>query len=109
MFEPLYTAAEMRRAEEGHDVAVLMDRAGKALADDLIANFEHGRRITVVCGGGSNGGDGRVAARYLEAAGREVRIVDARAGDADLGSADVIVDALSGRASQASPGRTLPG
>ncbi len=96
MFEPLYTAEEMRRAEEGHDVEVLMDRAGKAVADVLIADFEHARRITVVCGGGNNGGDGRVAARYLEEAGREVRLVDAKAGETDVGTPDVIVDALFG-------------
>ena len=32
MLEPLYTAEEARRAEEGHDVAELMERAGAALA-----------------------------------------------------------------------------
>jgi hydroxyethylthiazole kinase-like uncharacterized protein yjeF len=96
MFEPLYTAKEMRAAEEGHDVDVLMDRAGKAVADDVVAKFEHARRITVVCGGGNNGGDGRVAARYLEAAGREVHVVDAKAGETDLGSPDVLIDALFG-------------
>jgi hypothetical protein len=37
MFEPLYTADEMRRAEEGHDVDMLMDRAGKAVADHVLA------------------------------------------------------------------------
>ena len=85
MFEPLYTAEEMRAAEAGHDVAVLMDRAGKAVADLVLRDFDELRTITVVCGGGNNGGDGRVAARYLEEAGCEVRIVDAKAGEADLG------------------------
>ena len=71
MFEPLYTAEEMRAAEErtGYDVAELMERAGKAVADLVLADFAESRRITVVCGGGNNGGDGRVAARYLEQAG----------------------------------------
>ncbi len=101
MFEPLYTAAEMRAAEERYPgypdtVPELMDRAGKAVADLVLEDFDDLRRITVVCGGGSNGGDGRVAARYLEQAGREVTIVDAKAGETDLGEPDVIVDALFG-------------
>ncbi len=96
MCEPLYTAAEMRAAEEGHDVAVLMDRAGKAVADFVLREFPAHRRIAVVCGGGNNGGDGRVAARYLEAAGREVEIVDAKAQERELGEPDLIVDALFG-------------
>src|SRR5207245_1301420 len=53
-------------------------------------------RWTVVCGGGSNGGDGRIAARHLDAAGKEVRIVDAKAGETELGDPEVIVDALFG-------------
>src|SRR3989442_11232103 len=81
MFEPLYTAAEMRAAEERYPgypetVPELMERAGKAVADVILRDFADLRRITAVCGGGNNGGDGRVAARYLEQAGREVALVD---------------------------------
>jgi NAD(P)H-hydrate epimerase len=94
MFEPLYTADEMRTAEAGHDVEALMDRAGKAVADRVLTGYPGA--VTVVCGGGSNGGDGRVAARYLRDAGREVLVVDAKRGDTDLGRPDVIVDALFG-------------
>src|SRR5437763_8572249 len=96
MFEPLYTAEEMRAAEAGHDVSALMDRAGKAVADHVLADYPGARRITVVCGGGNNGGDGRVAARYLEQEGCDVRVVDAKAGETDLGDPGVIVDALFG-------------
>ena len=35
MFEPLYSAAEMRAAEEGHDVTELMERAGGAVAREV--------------------------------------------------------------------------
>ena len=94
-FEPLYTAAEMRAAEEGHDVEELMDRAGKGVADLVLRDFAEARRISVVCGAGNNGGDGRVAARYLEQAGREVRVVGLAAGE-DLGTPDVVVDAIFG-------------
>jgi NAD(P)H-hydrate epimerase len=73
-----------------------MERAGGAAAVAALELFHDARRWTVVCGGGSNGGDGRVMAAHLDRAGREVRIVDAKAGETDLGEPDVIVDALFG-------------
>jgi NAD(P)H-hydrate epimerase len=99
--EPLYTAAEMRDAEArfpGYPDSVpeLMERAGTAAARVGRARFPAARRWTIVCGGGSNGGDGRVMARLLDAEGCETRIVDAKAGETDLGEPDVIVDALFG-------------
>ena len=97
-FEPLYTAEEMKAAEEGRDVEAMMERAGVCVASVVLSDFEEARRITVVCGSGHNGGDGKVAARHLEAAGREVRIVDIKPEDEskDLGQPDVIVDAIFG-------------
>jgi NAD(P)H-hydrate epimerase len=99
--EPLYTADEMRAAEARYPgypetVPELMERAGGAAAVAALELFHDARRWTVVCGGGSNGGDGRVMATHLERAGREVHIVDAKAGETDLGEPDVIVDALFG-------------
>src|SRR3954447_8294591 len=103
MLEPLYTADEMRAAEEAHPgypetIPELMERAGKGVADVVLAEFADLRRITVVCGGGSNGGDGKVAARYLEEAGREVRVVDVKPEDEakDLGEPDLVIDAIFG-------------
>jgi NAD(P)H-hydrate epimerase len=98
MVEPLYTADEMRAAESGHDVDELMERAGHALAEFILEEYDEDESITVVCGGGSNGGDGRVAARVLREDGRDVRIVDAKPDDEekDLGSPGVVVDALFG-------------
>jgi ADP-dependent NAD(P)H-hydrate dehydratase / NAD(P)H-hydrate epimerase len=91
--EPLLTAEETRRAEEAYAGALdeLMERAGTAVADVVLERFPG--RVTVVCGGGNNGGDGRVCARVLQEAGREVAVVD---GFGDLGEPDVIVDALLG-------------
>jgi len=56
MVEPLYTAAEMRSAEEGHDVAELMDRAGRAVAVEALQRFPDARSFGLVAGGGANGG-----------------------------------------------------
>jgi NAD(P)H-hydrate epimerase len=96
-FEPLYTADEMRAAEARHqDLSELMERAGARAAEAGLRAFPDAASWTVVCGGGSNGGDGRIMARHLENAGKRVRVVDAKAGEAELGEPEVIVDALFG-------------
>src|SRR2546423_14646878 len=87
MFEPLYTAAEMRAAEEGHDVEELMRRAGQAVADEALRRFPDARSFGAVCGKGANGGDGRIALDVLRSAGRQ-------AGEGLDG--DVLIDALVG-------------
>ena len=91
--QPLLTAEETRRAEAEHQGSLeeLMDRAGTAVAAHVLRQFPG--RVTVVCGKGNNGGDGKVCARVLREAGRDVTIVD---GVGDLGEPDVIVDALLG-------------
>jgi ADP-dependent NAD(P)H-hydrate dehydratase / NAD(P)H-hydrate epimerase len=109
-FEPLYTAAEMRAAEERYPgypdtVPELMERAGRAVAEVILEDFEDARQITVVCGSGNNGGDGRVAARVLEEGGRDVRIVESKPEDEEkeLGDPDLIVDALFGTGFEGAP------
>jgi NAD(P)H-hydrate epimerase len=93
--EPLYTAEEMRAAEEGHDVEQLMERAGAAVARSVLERYPDAETVTVVAGGGANGGDARIAGRLLAEAGRRVTVVDAS--DApELGDPDVIVDGLFG-------------
>ncbi len=99
--EPLYSADEMRAAEARYPgypdtVPELMERAGRSGAEVALRLFPDARRWTLVCGGGSNGGDGRVMARHLERAGRETLVVDAKAGERELGEPDVVVDALFG-------------
>src|SRR6266545_2607231 len=90
MFEPLYTAEEMRAAEEGHDVDAMMERAGRAIADEVRRLYPDARRIAAVCGKGSNGGDGRIAVRLLREAGLDAEETD------DPTGADVLIDALFG-------------
>ena len=101
--EPLYTADEMRAAEAGHDVTALMERAGALAAEAALQEMHGADSWTVVCGGGANGGDGRIMARHLETQGKQVRVVDAKAGDAELGDPDVVVDALFGTGFQGEP------
>src|SRR5207247_5712349 len=90
MLEPLYTADEMRAAEAGHDVDELMARAGRAVAEEAMRRFPDARRFVAVCGGGANGGDGRIAVDVLAAAGRDARVAD------DVSGADVILEDLFG-------------
>ncbi len=94
-YEPLFTAAEMRTAEEAYPgfpatAGELMERAGAAVAFEAMRVFPQAHRFAVVCGGGSNGGDGRIAARFLREAGREAVETDAVEG------CDVVIDALFG-------------
>jgi len=107
-FEPLYTADEMRAAEAKYPgypgtVGELMERAGGLVAEVALSLHADAQRWTVVCGGGSNGGDGRIAARELERAGKDVRIVDAKAGETELGEPEVLVDALFGTGFSGAP------
>ncbi len=44
-----------------------MEIAGKGVAEFIQSRYGPVRRVCVVCGGGNNGGDGLVAARYLSA------------------------------------------
>jgi hydroxyethylthiazole kinase-like uncharacterized protein yjeF len=80
----------MKAAEAGHDVPTLMERAGRAVADEVRRRFPDARCVVGVCGGGANGGDGRVALRVLRDAG-----FDAEESDA-VGEAHVVLDALFG-------------
>jgi NAD(P)H-hydrate epimerase len=91
-FDPLYTAEEMKRAEAGHDVDELMSRAGRAVAEEAMRRFPDAVRFVAVCGGGANGGDGRIALEALESAAKIARSSD----DAPIREADVIIDALFG-------------
>ncbi|MBC8140468.1 MAG: NAD(P)H-hydrate dehydratase [Armatimonadetes bacterium] len=77
----VFTAKEMREcdrrvAEEyGLPSVCLMEAAGIALADacaEELGGDVRGKTITVLCGKGSNGGDGFVAARHLLTRGAKV-------------------------------------
>src|SRR6476659_9364433 len=87
MLEALFTAEEMKAVEAGHDVPTLMERAGRAVAEETLRRYPDARSFGAVCGGGANGGDGRIALEVLRAAGREAQ---------EGPSGDVLIDALFG-------------
>ena len=89
----------MRGAEERYprypeSIPELMERAGAAVAREAMAAYPAARRFACVCGGGSNGGDGRVAARVLREAGLEADETE------EVEGYDVVVDALFGTGSR---------
>lgn len=78
MFE-LLTAEEMGRAdrltiEGGVPGAVLMENAGRGVAQEVSARFPDAATVAVLCGPGNNGGDGFVAGRHLLERGYRVLI-----------------------------------
>lgn len=69
---PVVTVEHMRRIEAAADASgisydTMMENAGRAAAQRAFALIEHldKPRVTVLVGGGNNGGDGLVAGRYL--------------------------------------------
>jgi hydroxyethylthiazole kinase-like uncharacterized protein yjeF len=87
------TAEQMRaldkRATEEYGIpgVVLMENAGRAVVDVMQRELGplEGRRVAVFCGGGNNGGDGAVIARYL-------RLLGARPEVSMVGSYDRLSD-----------------
>ncbi|MDJ1156735.1 NAD(P)H-hydrate dehydratase [Chelatococcus sp. SYSU_G07232] len=94
----LLTSGEMRAADArtiaaGTPGRVLMERAGRAVADAVSARHPVGTRVLILCGPGNNGGDGFVAARLLVTRGYRVEVAllgerEALKGDAALAAAD---------------------
>jgi ADP-dependent NAD(P)H-hydrate dehydratase / NAD(P)H-hydrate epimerase len=121
-------STEQVRALDAHAIKelgipgyTLMKRAGEAALRYLRTRWPMAHRIVIVCGGGNNGGDGYVLARFAQAAGLTVTLLaavapeqlrgDARQAYEDFKSSggqihafnpelfaegDVIVDALLG-------------
>lgn len=123
---PLYSTPAARALDAnatrllGGDAYMLMQRAGQVAWQHVLMHWPDAQRIVVVCGPGSNGGDGYVLARFAHRAGRPVEVVHLRehvpanpvaqractdyvaAGgrvtlfDGALPAADLVVDALFG-------------
>jgi ADP-dependent NAD(P)H-hydrate dehydratase / NAD(P)H-hydrate epimerase len=77
---PVLSRNEMR-AFDAHAIEtlhvpslVLMENAGRGVADAVAAGLSPAARVVVVCGGGNNGGDGLVVARHLITRGFKVSV-----------------------------------
>jgi ADP-dependent NAD(P)H-hydrate dehydratase / NAD(P)H-hydrate epimerase len=94
------TAAQMRavdlaaRDRFGIPTLLLMENAGRGLAEVVVRRAPAGPDVRVVCGAGSNGGDGFVAARHLALAGAGVRVLLAAPPDKIAGDAAEMFRAL---------------
>src|SRR5262245_17227452 len=106
---PVLTPEEMGGADAraiagGTPEAVLMERAGRAVAWAVRTRLRglYGRRAVVVCGKGNNGGDGVIVARIRRHWGARVDEFHLAAGvpraelARALARADVVVDAMYG-------------
>jgi ADP-dependent NAD(P)H-hydrate dehydratase / NAD(P)H-hydrate epimerase len=95
------SAEEMRAIDRatserfGVPSLTLMENAGAAVAEYVLAHHAAAGRIVVFCGKGNNGGDGFVAARRLHERGKKVQVI-LLADSADLrGDAAVMFSRLS--------------
>jgi ADP-dependent NAD(P)H-hydrate dehydratase / NAD(P)H-hydrate epimerase len=77
----IVSADEMRAIDHatsqrfGVPSLTLMENAGTAVADYVLAHHASAGRIVVFCGKGNNGGDGFVAARRLHQQGKKVQVI----------------------------------
>jgi ADP-dependent NAD(P)H-hydrate dehydratase / NAD(P)H-hydrate epimerase len=77
----IVTASEMRAIDRatserfGVPSLTLMENAGAAVAEHVLAHYGAARKIVVFCGKGNNGGDGFVAARRLHQKGKTVQVI----------------------------------
>nr|VFK02687.1 MAG: NAD(P)H-hydrate epimerase [Candidatus Kentron sp. H]VFK02934.1 MAG: NAD(P)H-hydrate epimerase [Candidatus Kentron sp. H]VFK05673.1 MAG: NAD(P)H-hydrate epimerase [Candidatus Kentron sp. H] len=76
----LYRAEQVRELDRiaieelGIPGARLMERAGAVTFESMRRHWPDARRIRILCGGGNNGGDGFVIARYAKCAGLDVGV-----------------------------------
>jgi len=97
LVEEILTPAEMGRADAlANHEAALMEAAGRAVARAVMRKYTPCRTL-VLLGPGNNGGDGKVAARYLAQAGWPVALAPiTTATAAQVAQADLVIDAVFG-------------
>jgi len=85
---------EDEAAAEGIPTGVLMERAGRALVERILAlQAERGGPVSILCGPGNNGGDGYAAARFLFGQVPELYVYEVKFSQGSRGA-----DALANRA-----------
>ena len=99
----LLSTEQMRRADgiaiaAGTAGIVLMERAGRAVAEAVLRRVGEGASIAVACGPGNNGGDGFVAARLLQEQGLKVHVALLGASEALRGDAAIAFSRWNGPA-----------
>jgi len=104
----LLTTAEMAEADRlaiagGTDSIILMENAGRAVADRVAAHHPAGASVVVVAGPGNNGGDGFVAARLLAERGYTVRLLLVGPRDRLKGDAALAAERFAGAIEAAAP------
>jgi hydroxyethylthiazole kinase-like uncharacterized protein yjeF len=123
-------ACERATIDAGTSARELMERAGRAAADEIIRRFEMAlpAGVVVFTGPGNNGGDGWVVARCLAEAGFPVTVIEAAAPKTEeaqaaedaagleatepaahqsLSDAPIIIDALLGTGATGAPRGTI--
>jgi NAD(P)H-hydrate epimerase len=96
---PLYTADVMRQIDAtaiqgiGIPGSHLMERAGVAVAGEILERYE-AEEVVIFCGKGNNGGDGFVVARELFDAGSEVTVFTLAPAEEYSGDARLNLDIL---------------
>jgi hydroxyethylthiazole kinase-like uncharacterized protein yjeF len=105
----LYSSAQVRALDAyaietlGIPAYTLMKRAGEAALRHLRSRYPLAHRIVIVCGGGNNGGDGYVLARFAQAAGLTVRVLAASDPQQLRGAAREAFADFSANGAQAQP------
>jgi NAD(P)H-hydrate epimerase len=98
--EAVYTPEQMRYidARSGVDVAVLIRRAGYAVAQTALQMLggSYGKHVIVLAGKGNNGEDGRVASDFLRARGVKVSVFSSSELPTQLPECDLVIDAVYG-------------
>lgn len=98
--EAVFTPEQMRYidAHSGVDVAVLIRRAGYAVAQTALRMLggSYGKYVIVLAGKGNNGEDGRVASDFLRARGVKVSVFSSSEMPTQLPECDLVIDAVYG-------------
>jgi len=97
---PIADIDEIREIDRSspYSTEVLIERAGAAVARSALRELggAYGRRVIVVAGKGSNGEDGKVAARRLQRRGVRVNLINADETPENLPEVDLVIDAAYG-------------